>query len=423
MKRLIILLSFVLNISCYADSLPGIAVNREKKCFYEIKANEEFFPYGVNFDHDNKYRLIEEFWCDTDLIDKVFQEINKMGFNIVRIHLQQFVLQNSENGINHEILNHLDKIVGLAENNGLYLDLTGLGRYKGEIPEWYKKLSDDERIEADSYFWKVLAEHFKNNTTIFCFDIQNEPTINGENNQGFVGPAFEDGYHYVNRQYQDVESRWDNYLKKMYCNNELFSSSWLKGRYSSYEEFLKSKVRLPGYTNDEKESAEFKKFRDYLALVWLKSIAGKIREADNSRLITVGLCELNFPDNKYYSSFSPELIKPYVDFIALHVYPRELSKKPYKDNTTDLLQMLNAAYVGKPIVIEEMFPLLPLDKLYANFIEPSRKYVCGWISFYWGVPYNELKRSDKLNDGITADWLKYFSENRNKIIGVSHDSQ
>lgn len=423
MKRLIILFTFVLNICCYADSLHNIAVNKEKKCFYDVKTNEEFFPYGVNFDHDNKYHLIEAFWCDTDFINEVFQEIHRMGFNIVRIHLQQFVLQTAKNEINNEALNHLDKIVGLAESNGLYLDMTGLGRYNGEIPEWYKHLSDDERIEADSYFWKVLAEHFKNNTTIFCFDIQNEPTINGENNEGFVGTAFEDSYHYVNRHYQSVESYWDNYLKKRCCNEDSFNSSWLKKRYVSYEEFLKAKVPLPGYTNNENEAAEFREFRDYLALMWLKSIVAKIKEADNTRLLTVGLSELNFPDNKYYSSFSPELIKPYVDFMALHVYPRELSKNPYKDNAEEILKIVKAADVGKPIIIEEMFPLLPLDKLYAKFIKPSQEYVSGWISFYWGVPYSELKKSDNLSDGITADWLKYFSENRNKIIGNLQDNQ
>lgn len=407
---------FLLVFYFYPSLFARIAVDAKKGCFMDTKTGNKFFPYGVNYDHNSDFLLIENFWDKTDEIDRVFKEIKQMGFNIVRIHLQQFVFQCAVDKFSQEALLKLDSIVNNAAAEGLYLDVTGLGRYNGKIPEWYRNLTDEERIKADKNFWRVLASRFKGNEAIFCFDIQNEPVINREDKQGFVGPSFEDGYHYINRHFQDIKFYWNKYLKEKYSNVELFKKSWLIKKYHAYPEFSDNKVPLPDINAVAYEREEFRVFIDFLAILWLKPISEEIKKIDKSRLVTLGLSELNFSFNKYYASFSPLLIKPYVDFISIHVYPREISKEPYKDNADEVLRIIKCAYMEKPVIIEEIYPLVPMKNLYANFIKPAQKYVNGWISFYWGVPINKLKESDKIGDKITADWLEYFSKNKNEIL-------
>jgi len=75
--------------------------------------------------------------------------------------------------------------------------------------------------------------------------------------------------------------------------------------------------------------------------------------------------------------------------------------------------------VGKPLVIEEMFPLkcgLPeLDQ----FVTQSAKTTDGWIGFYWGRTL-EGYRTDKasLRSAVMLQWLEYFQTNARLRTGV-----
>ena len=415
-KVLIITLFLInFNLEVYARQLSSIIVNRDKNIFIYQDTDEVFNPFGVNYDHDYDFKLIEDYWSDKQKISGDFAYIKKLGFNVVRLHLQQFVFLMEKTKMSNSALKNLDWILHEAEKNNLYLDITGLGRYKGIIPKWYRDLNDAERIEADAFFWKVITERYKGRGVIFCFDLQNEPTINYDDNIGYVGPPFDDGYHYINRHYQDITKAWKEYLLDKYDAKAKFDKSWLKQKFKGYDDFKKAELTVPDMLSSKEESSDFAKCKDGLALNWLTRLTKTIKEIDTSRLVTLGLCGLNLPYSKYYSSFSPELIKPYVDFICIHFVPKTITREPYKDNTKEFMKHIKTAYVGKPLVVEEFFPLVPLDKLYSNFIKPAKKYVNGWISYYWGKPIAALRKTDKISDQITADWLKYFSENKNKF--------
>ena len=64
--------------------------------------------------------------------------------------------------------------------------------------------------------------------------------------------------------------------------------------------------------------------------------------------------------------------------------------------------------VGKPVLIEETFPLACSPKELEEFIEGSRKHAAGWIGFYWGKPPDELRRSKTISDALTLGWLELF---------------
>jgi len=74
------------------------------------------------------------------------------------------------------------------------------------------------------------------------------------------------------------------------------------------------------------------------------------------------------------------------------------------------LQALKAYDVGKPLVVEEMFPLKCMPDELADFVTRSSDDVEGWISFYWGQMAEELRSVENatLGQSITASWLEAF---------------
>jgi hypothetical protein len=68
--------------------------------------------------------------------------------------------------------------------------------------------------------------------------------------------------------------------------------------------------------------------------------------------------------------------------------------------------------VGKPVVIEEMFPLKCSAAELGQFIDQSRTLANGWIGFYWGAPPAELRPPKSIGEAITLSWLELFEQKR-----------
>ena len=65
--------------------------------------------------------------------------------------------------------------------------------------------------------------------------------------------------------------------------------------------------------------------------------------------------------------------------------------------------------VGKPLVVEEMFPLQCGVEELDEFIDGSRTIADGWISFYWGKTIEEYAAEDTdLAGAIMKSWLARF---------------
>ena len=90
----------------------------------------------------------------------------------------------------------------------------------------------------------------------------------------------------------------------------------------------------------------------------------------------------------------------------MHFYPK-------KGEVDKALKALAVYELGKPLVIEEMFPLeCGVEDLDA-FIEGSRTMADGWIGFYWGKTIEEYSK-EKLDIGgaMTKGWLEYFKSKK-----------
>jgi hypothetical protein len=101
------------------------------------------------------------------------------------------------------------------------------------------------------------------------------------------------------------------------------------------------------------------------------------------------------------SGFVPGEIAADLDFISVHLYPE-------KGEINEALKTLAGFTVGKPVLIEETFPLKCSVEELGQFIEKSRKHAVGWIGFYWGKPPEELRRSRTISDGLMLAWLELF---------------
>jgi hypothetical protein len=82
------------------------------------------------------------------------------------------------------------------------------------------------------------------------------------------------------------------------------------------------------------------------------------------------------------------------------------------DNAMETLRQFD---IGKPVVIEETFPLSCSAADLKTFLLDSRRYACGWIGHYNGESIGRLEalqQSGKitLQQTIWLAWLQLFVE-------------
>jgi len=341
--------------------LEAVRVSKDGKGFSLEPSGKKFTPWGFNYDHDAKGRLIEDYWdSEWEAIQGDFAEMKAIGANVVRVHIQFGKFMIDTNKPNAKALERLAKLLKLAEETGLYIDLTGLGCYhKKDVPEWYDRLNESDRWSSQAKFWQAVATTCKNSPAIFCYDLMNEPIspAGKGKNTDWLGPAFGDK-HFVQRISLDQAGRK----------------------------------------------------RTDIAKAWIKQLAGAIRRVDDKHLITVGLVDWSLDRPGLSSGFVPKEIAGDLDFLCVHIYPE-------KGKVKEAIETLKAFNIGKPVVIEETFPLkAPIDQ-FEDFLIQSEKHAAGVIGFYWGTPMAELKKSKTISDAFLRVWLEVFQK-RGKAMGV-----
>ena len=118
---------------CWAASaapsaqMERVKVGKDRKSFALADSGEAFVPWGFNYDHDEKGRLIEDYWdAEWPKVEEDFREMKALGANVVRVHLQFGKFVPEKDRPDAKALDRLGRLLELAEKTGLYLDLTGL---------------------------------------------------------------------------------------------------------------------------------------------------------------------------------------------------------------------------------------------------------------------------------------------------------
>src|SRR4051794_26785719 len=109
-------------------NMERVRVSANGKGFVLAKSRTPFVPWGFNYDHDDRGRLIEDYWeKQWPSLEKHFGQMKALGANVVRIHLQLGKFMDAADKPNEKSLKMLARLLELAEKERLYLDLTGLG--------------------------------------------------------------------------------------------------------------------------------------------------------------------------------------------------------------------------------------------------------------------------------------------------------
>lgn len=360
--RMSLLLLLLFATSVAAAQTQWVKVSKDKQGFELAESGQRFIPWGFNYDHNSAGQLLEDYWEEQwSAVESDFQEMKRLGANVVRIHLQFGKFMDSPSRPRQVALEQLARLVKLAEQTDLYLDVTGLGCYhKPDVPPWYDTLSEQERWRAQAVFWEAIAQTCASSPAIFCYDLMNEPVVAGGDGrrEDWLGPAFGDK-HFVQFITLDRAGRE----------------------------------------------------RSEIARQWIQVLVAAIRKHDQRHLITVGLVDWSLDRPGLTSGFVPEKVAENLDFIAVHLYPQAGKL----DEAVATLQGFAAA--GKPVVIEELFPLKCSSDELESFIDRSKQHAAGWIGFYWGQTPDELRPAKSISEAITLNWLELFQKQTRQILG------
>jgi Cellulase (glycosyl hydrolase family 5) len=336
-----------------AEPLERIKPSADQSHFVTATTGKRFVVWGVNYDHDGPGRLLEDYWHDEwQTVADDFREIKALGANVVRIHLQLPKFMDTAEKANEKNLEQLGKLVRLAEETGLYLDVTGLGCYhKQDVPAWYDELNEATRWDVQARFWQAVAKVCKDSPAIFCYDLMNEPILAGGKDE----------------------------------------KEWLTGELGGKHFVQRITLDLAGRTREE------------VAGAWVKKLTDAIRQTDGRHMITVGA----IPWAHVFKGAKPLFYAPDVggplDFVSVHFYPK-------KGEVQQALEALAVYEVGKPLLVEEFFPLhCSVEEAHA-FIEGSQKHADGWISFYWGRTIEENEQQGDFTGALVARWLRYLRD-------------
>jgi len=333
--------------------------------FRTADTHRPFVPVGANYDHDYRDRLIEDYWADEwPKVEEDFEEMAALGLDVVRIHLQLNRFMTGPKSINQTSFERLDRLVDLAHRLGLYLDLTGLAHYrKSDIPAWFLALDDDAMQESEAFFWSETARRYADEPSIFCYDLQNEPLVNLQDTSEIVGAPFENKFTFVNLKMRTPSRPW---------------SRWPKGDHPDED--------LIRFAHDR-------------AVSWTRAMTTAIRSHDRRHLVTIGLLPGSLPFEDYYWFFAPTVLAPYLDFMSVHLH---LSGTAEANNRLASEMILRAAYVKKPVVVEEYSLLVP-DDVRERFLERAFRSASGFIGYYWGETAETLRSLGTMKAAIDAD--------------------
>ena len=342
------LFALAINWSLIAQS-PAILLSPDKQHFVD-STGKSFRVWGVNYDHDDSGRLLEDYWTtDWASVVEDMQEIKALGANVVRVHLQVAKFMSAPDRANSQSLDKLKELVQLAERTGLYLDITGLGCYhKADVPAWYDQMNETDRWNVQAEFWRAIATTCQGSPAVFCYDLMNEPIMAGDKPE----------------------------------------TEWLTGE-------LSGKYFVQRVTRDMQGRS-----REQVAEAWVKHLTQAIRAVDREHLITVGV----IPWSHVFPGAKPIFYAPapaqHLDFVSIHIYPKagEVQKA---------LDAMKVYRIGKPLIIEEFFPLSCSIEEAQEFIHKAE--VDGIVSFYWGKSIEQYEKDGDLRGALISKWLTTFA--------------
>ncbi len=399
---LMVFVLIVANLGAAEEKPSRIRVDAQGRGFVDV-ANARFVPCGVSY-----YRpgtgWAPQLWkqFDAEATRRDFQRMKGMGINVVRVFLTYGSFYTQRKQLDPAGLAAFDRMLDLADEAGLYLHPTGPDHWEG-MPPWTQEITninanygDEACLQALEEFWQMFAGRYRGRTTIWAYDLRNEPALAWDTPQSRV--------------------KWDQWR-------------------TAHQQPI---VPVPEKTAAPSPIlADYQRFRESLAEAWVARQSRTIHAADPEALVTLGLLQWSVPAQPVtidqYTGFRPASIAKHLDFMELHFYP--LAKGVYRyenqaaeDANLAVLECMarECAKPGKPLVIAEFGwygggPLEPGGKpadeeqqarWCRRAVEITAPLACGWIN--WGLydtpDAKDVSRHTGLltSTGVDKAWGKIF---------------
>ncbi len=241
-----------------ANDLEKVLVTERPIGFALSPSGKRFVPWGNNYASvDIMKRLAEE----PERVTREFAEMKSAGTTVARIHPEMPSFFSAPNQIDPQSLEQFRKLLKIAEESGVRLQITGLACYKTATRmTWYDAFDEAKRWKTQALFWETIAQICAESPAVFAYDLLNEPGAVGDSKNG-----------------------------------------WYMGRMGDVDFCQYLTLDAKGRSGDDI-------FRD-----WTKLMISAIRKHDSARLVTMGM--LPFPGA--YKALAPQL-----DFVSPHLYPK-----------------------------------------------------------------------------------------------------
>jgi hypothetical protein len=256
-RSLLSALAFVAGGSL-AAGLETVTIAPDQSGFRLDPSGDRFIPWGHNY---ASVDILERMARDPDRVSRDFAEMKAAGTTVARIHPEMPHLLTGPEQADPRALEHLKRILEIAEDSGVRLKITGLACYKiKDRMAWYDSMTEQDRWKTQAFFWETVARACAESPAVFAYDLVNEPGAIGQRADG-----------------------------------------WYLGRMGEVE-FCQRLSLDPG----DRSGDEI--FRE-----WTKRMVSAIRKCDQKHLITMGM--LPFPGA--YKAAAEHL-----DFVSPHLYPK-----------------------------------------------------------------------------------------------------
>src|SRR5574341_1030300 len=86
---LVAALASVLSACAAPSTMEWVQVDRAGRGFIGHDSGRPVIPWGFNYDHDERTRLLEDYWeAEWPKVVEDFREMKALGANVARVHLQ-----------------------------------------------------------------------------------------------------------------------------------------------------------------------------------------------------------------------------------------------------------------------------------------------------------------------------------------------
>jgi hypothetical protein len=164
-----------------------------------VRGGKPFRPFGFNDTTGGTGAAGEYFAHPTPAglaqVRTDFADAKRLGANTMRVFLQlhDFVERGPDGAVHvrPDRIAAFRQVLHVAEQDGIALDVTGnLAWRPNSTPHWYDMMSNQQRWDVQSTFWRAVAGAAKDSPAVLCYELTSEPGVTSDTHGSWYGDEF-----------------------------------------------------------------------------------------------------------------------------------------------------------------------------------------------------------------------------------------